>query len=205
MAELLINPRFREFDSNGDPLSGGKLYSYIAGTVTPLSTFSDHDAVTPNANPVVLDANGAANIWISSAYSYKFILTDADDVVQWTVDNVSTSGSSSEGSGPWTEHAITDGQAATDLAGETLDLDEYSSAIYNVEIIRGTSVISNGVMAIQSLNGVGRVVLGLFMAEEPHGVTFSVTQSLTVVQLKAALDSGAGNGTIKLSRRLIAV
>jgi hypothetical protein len=82
----LLKQRF--FDSNGNPLDGGKLYSYQAGTTTPQATYTDSTGVTPNANPLVLDANGECALWLDPALSYKFTLTDADDVTQWTVDNV---------------------------------------------------------------------------------------------------------------------
>lgn len=206
MAELLPDLKFRKFDSNGDPLSGGKLYSYIAGTATPVSTYSDAAGSSPNSNPVVLDANGEADVYIATGIAYKFILTDSEDVVQWTVDDVDPSGAvtSSSGFRAWVEHAITDGMAATNLTNETLDLSLYSSAIYEVEVIRGTTVIANFPMYIQSLNGTGRVLTGLSVANEAHGVTFSLSQASTTVQLKAATDTGAGAGTIKLSRRLVA-
>jgi hypothetical protein len=42
--------------------------------------------LTPNANPVILDADGEANVWYSG--NYKLMLTDALDVTQWTVDYV---------------------------------------------------------------------------------------------------------------------
>lgn len=87
-AFLLPFPKFRALDSNGDPLAGGKLYSYAAGTSTPQVTYTDQGGGTPNANPVVLDANGEANVWMSAS-SYKFVLKDASDVTQWTIDNVS--------------------------------------------------------------------------------------------------------------------
>ena len=103
----------------------------------------------------------------------------------------------------WVGHSVTDGQTATDLSGETFDFAIYSSGQYHFEIIRGTTVISSGFLAVQNLNGTGRVVEGLALGLEAHGVTFSVSQVGTVVQLRAALDSGAGDGTIKLSRRLI--
>lgn len=79
----------RYFDSNGDPLSGGKLYTYEAGTSTPLATYTDQGGGTANANPVVLDSNGEADIWIDLSLNYKFVLKDSDDVTQWTVDDVS--------------------------------------------------------------------------------------------------------------------
>lgn len=86
MAELTPPLKQRFFDSNGDPLSGGKLFSYAAGTLTPKATYTDRDG-TLNANPVILDANGEANVWIDAG-KYKFILKNSLDVIQWTVDKV---------------------------------------------------------------------------------------------------------------------
>ena len=202
--ELLPNLKTRYFDSNGEPLAGGFLYSYLGGTVTPASTYSDYTGNSFNPNPVTLDANGEAVVFIPSGIAYKFILTDSADVVQWTQDNVYAAPSGVAYEGPWTEHAVTDGQAATNLLGETLDLSVYSSCVYDCEIIRGTTVIANGSLAIQSVNGTGRVVVGGFICDEDHGVTFSVSQVSTTVQLKAALDTGAGSGTIKLTRKYVA-
>jgi len=88
VAHLFPNIKQKFFNSDGEPLAGGLLYSYVAGTTTLQATYTDASAVTPNPNPVVLDANGEANIWIGPG-AYKFQLTDADDAVQWTVDNVS--------------------------------------------------------------------------------------------------------------------
>lgn len=96
MAQLLPLLKARFGDANNDPLSGGKLYSYVAGTTTPLATYADEGEESANSNPVILDANGEANIWLSTG-SYKFVLTDADDVIQWTVDNVSPPGTGPAG------------------------------------------------------------------------------------------------------------
>jgi hypothetical protein len=92
-AVLAPNPRQRYFDGTGNPLSGGKLYSYQAGSSTLLATYSDSTGNTPNANPVILDANGEANIWLPANTGYKFRLADANDVTQWTVDNITVSAS----------------------------------------------------------------------------------------------------------------
>jgi len=88
MASVAPSIRQRFFSANGAPLAGGKLYSYAAGTSTPQATYTDNTGATPNANPVVMDANGEANIWLADL-SYKFVLKDSSDVTQWTVDNVS--------------------------------------------------------------------------------------------------------------------
>lgn len=84
----IFGPKARFFDANGDPLNGGKLYSYEAGTSTPLSTYTTRAGNIPNANPVILDANGEANVWTTSGVLYKFVLANSLDVTQWTVDNV---------------------------------------------------------------------------------------------------------------------
>jgi hypothetical protein len=84
----LFFPVFRAFDhSTGAPLAGGKLFTYVAGTSIPQATFTDASLVTPNSNPVILDANGEAKIFVGTL-TYKFILQDALGVVQWTIDNV---------------------------------------------------------------------------------------------------------------------
>lgn len=81
----LLKHRF--FDSNGAPLSDGKIYSYEAESTTPLGTFSNADGAT-NLNPIELDANGECDLWLDPTLSYKLVLTDGDDNPIWTVDNV---------------------------------------------------------------------------------------------------------------------
>jgi len=79
--------RQRFFDDEGQPLAYGKLYTYQAGSSTPLTTYLDKDG-TPNENPVTLDAAGYADIWIGSR-SYKFVLQDSDGNEIWTQDDIS--------------------------------------------------------------------------------------------------------------------
>ena len=88
MAVLTPQPKMQFTTAAGVPLSGGKVYTYTAGTTTPQATYTDYTAATPNTNPVILDSRGEANIWLGSAL-YKFKLTDANDVEIWTVDYIS--------------------------------------------------------------------------------------------------------------------
>ncbi len=87
MAALTPVPKIQFFDANGNPLVGGKLYSYSAGTTTPRATYTDYGGATPNTNPVILDSRGEAAVWLDNAL-YKLKLTSATDVEVWTVDNV---------------------------------------------------------------------------------------------------------------------
>ena len=92
MAVLAPQPKAQFFDASGSPLVGGKVYTYAAGTTTPLQTYTSESAVTPNTNPVILDSRGECDLWFSPASSYKVVLKSATDTLQWTVDNISTYG-----------------------------------------------------------------------------------------------------------------
>jgi len=88
MAVLTPTPKMQFESAAGVPLSGGKVYTYAAGTTTPQATYTDYTGATPNANPIILDSRGEAAIWLGAA-SYKFKLTDANDVEIWIVDYIS--------------------------------------------------------------------------------------------------------------------
>lgn len=80
------------FDNNGNPLTGGKLYTYLAGTTTPQVTYTTSAGNVAHANPVVLDAAGRVpssnEIWLADNVIYKFVLKDSNDVLIATWDNV---------------------------------------------------------------------------------------------------------------------
>ena len=84
------NPGAQFFDDNGDPLSGGKIFTYAAGTTTPKATFTDFTGATPHANPIILDAAGRppSEVWLTYGDSYKFILKDSLDTLVGTFDNI---------------------------------------------------------------------------------------------------------------------
>ena len=90
MAGLTPTPKQQIFGSDGAPLVGGKIYTYLAGTSTPATTYTDFGAGTANTNPIILDSFGQANIWLLSTVSYKFIVRTATDVLLYTVDNITT-------------------------------------------------------------------------------------------------------------------
>lgn len=80
-------------DSSGNALSGGKLFSYTAGTTTKLSTYVDSTKNTTNANPTILNTRGEAQVWLPPGVAYKFVLspsTDGDPPTNpiWTADNI---------------------------------------------------------------------------------------------------------------------
>lgn len=87
-----IIPTVQYMDVGGRPAIGYKLNSYEAGTTTPKVTYSDAALSVANDNPTLGDSNGYfGTIYIDTAVAYKFVLTDADDTVIWTQDNVYSS------------------------------------------------------------------------------------------------------------------
>lgn len=75
-------------DNNNNPLAGGQLYTYQAGTSTPQATYTDSTGGTPNTNPVIMNARGEANVWLTTGQGYKLVLKDASANTIWTQDQV---------------------------------------------------------------------------------------------------------------------
>lgn len=78
------------FDDNGNPLSGGKVYTYAAGTTTPQTTYTSRDGLTANTNPIVLDAAGRTpqQIWSTEGLLYKYVVKTSADVTVRVWDNI---------------------------------------------------------------------------------------------------------------------
>jgi hypothetical protein len=74
----------------GQPLTGGLLYTYQAGSTTPLTTYTDPSGLIANTNPIVLGVDGRppSEIWFADGYNYKFVLADSANVVIATYDNL---------------------------------------------------------------------------------------------------------------------
>ena len=109
MASILLTPQIQILDNSGNPLNGGKVYTYEAGTTTPLASYTDQGETVQNANPVILDSAGRANIWLSTSTKYKITVTTSDDTTLYTVDDVSGAGG--------TVTAITTANANIDMNG----------------------------------------------------------------------------------------
>ena len=90
IATLSPSPKMQFFTAAGVPLVGGKLFTYASGTTTPLATYTDSTANTTNANPVILDSRGEANVWFGPS-RYTLVLKDSLDNLIWTVAGVNSS------------------------------------------------------------------------------------------------------------------
>ena len=191
-AELLPVVKQRFFDANGDPLAGGKLYSYEAGTTTPKATYTDRGALTANANPVILDANGEADVWIGSGY-FKFVLKDSNDVTQWTKDSVSLPSEAALASAFWRDVVyITSADSpytiTSAMNGKLISVDTTSGAVViNMPEISGLTLPFNVGVKINTL--VSSVTISRAGTDTIEGSTSKVLSSLNAgAQFIADID-----------------
>lgn len=101
------------------------------------------------------------------------------------------------------EFDITEGQSATALDGETVDGTQFSSVVYEYEIIRGTTVFSVGRLSLHYRNSTWYYVNwgeNYDGSAATSGVTFSLTGTATAQLCAAVATDGKGNGTIKLKK-----
>lgn len=129
MATIAPIGRYIITDSNGNPLVGGKVNTYESGTTTPKVTYTTQDETTANANPVILDSDGSADIWLGDG-GYKFVVTDADDVVLFTTDNLGGNSSAAFGN------------AVNTITGNTPITDLYANSANVVTAIATLSLLS---------------------------------------------------------------
>jgi hypothetical protein len=81
------------FDNNGVPLAGGKIFTYLAGTTTPQTSYTSSSGATPHTNPILLDSAGrvpGGEIWLTNGTPYKFTIETASGVLIGTYDNISS-------------------------------------------------------------------------------------------------------------------
>lgn len=153
MAILSPTLKQRFFTAAGAPLVGGKLYTYAAGTTTPLASYTDATENTANANPVILDANGECDLWLGGS-AYKIVLKDSSDVTQWTVDNVNQASENTSSSPDLLENfgltCSTNSNVLTinltNAAGST------PSALSPVAIGFRSATLSSGLTSVLSIN-----------------------------------------------------
>ena len=79
------------FDNSGNILSGGKIFTYAAGTTTPQASYTSASGATAHANPIILDAAGrvpGGEIWLTDGFQYKFLIKTSTDVQIGSYDNI---------------------------------------------------------------------------------------------------------------------
>lgn len=205
MANLFPQPRFRQLDGNGDPLVGGKVYFYEAGTLTPKDTFTDESGASANTNPVILDSEGYADIWGSG--SYKIVITDSADVTISTTDNIEVAGTVL-GAGVVTNANLAD-MAANSVKARVGSTDGVPSDVTllanqfigrgntgNVAALKGASATSYDAGTLESGTLTPDAVNGNFQHYINGGAhTLAPPATVTVITLEVANNGSAGEIT----------
>lgn len=88
MATLATNVSFQCFGLDGKPLAGGKVYSYAAGTTTNKATYTTMAGTVANPNPITLDQNGKAKIFLGDG-AYRLRIFDKNGAMIDDIDQIS--------------------------------------------------------------------------------------------------------------------
>jgi hypothetical protein len=204
MAVLYV-PHFAYFtDNNGNPLVGGKLYSYAATTTTPKATYTTATGDIENTNPVVLDAYGRATVFLSG--SYKFTLTDANDVPIRTTDNVTSFNATTatnegffqsfSGNGATTAFTLTDNLGTDEKALFVFAENEYSTNgtfASDTGWTKGTGwTIGSGVAtATGAISTALEQTAGLTLVEgKSYSIKYTITRSAGTITLSLGGTAG---------------
>lgn len=145
------------FTNTGAVLTGGKLFTYAAGTTTPQVTYTTSAGSVARTNPIVLDAAGrvpdGGEIWLAPA-SYKFVLKDSNDVLIGTWDNISGEGVPSYGPDNFTGTGTTTlFILSTSVANENV-ISVYINGVYqnkNAYSVSGTALTFSEAPPLTSL------------------------------------------------------
>jgi hypothetical protein len=137
------------FTNTGAVLTGGKLFTYAAGTTTPQASYTTSVGNVARTNPIILDAAGrvaeGGEIWITSQ-AYKFVLKDSNDVLIATYDNVVAAGS-----GSYTPQNFTGDGTTVSFTLSSAPNNENSTFVYINGVYQNKNTYSvNGVSVIFS-------------------------------------------------------
>lgn len=80
------------FDDLGQPLAGGRIFTYAGGSFSVLqTTYSNYLGTIANSNPIVLDSDGRlpVTLWLVQGLRYNIVITRADGTtVLQTFENI---------------------------------------------------------------------------------------------------------------------
>jgi len=213
-------PYQQYLDSNGEPRSGGLVYTYAANTTTPKATFTSADGLTQAQNPVVLNAaglpdHGSGNvgmIWITGAYD--FVVTNADGTDAVTVRNETSFNTIAPAGASFFQTWSGDGTTATFTLSQPLGTDENAVLLF---VDNGlANFVTNGDFATDTVwtkgagwtigSGVatatGAISTALsqtanstLIAGQSYTVTFTMTQTAGSLTVSVGGTNGTGRAT----------
>lgn len=158
------------FDDNGDPATGWKIYTYAAGSSTPLATYTTDAGTVAQSNPIIINSLGFVSnpIWLTSGLAYKLVLTNASNVVKGPpVDNV-TGVTGAASVSQW----LASGLTPTYVSGTSFTLVGDQTSAFHLK------------RRVQSTNTVGTIYSTI------TGSAYTTLTTVTVANDSGVLDSG---------------
>ena len=189
-------------DSNGNPISGGKVAAYLTGTSTPADTYADSALSTPNSWPAVADSAGRLVMYLDPAVAYKLVYKSAADVVLFTLDPVRVPDSGGETLG---EAFVFGGDSTANItdtsyaSGATLDKCHAGTRVLNrnsADIPSGTYVLEGVLLSLTGATVTAALVNLTDGSPDTPLVTIS-SSSTTGARARSAAITFAAAGAAK--------
>lgn len=194
----------QQFDANGNPLTGGKINTYLSGSTTPTPTYTDNSGATPQANPIVLNSLGlpASPIWLTGSIIYKFVITDSANVVLRTVDNISGVNDTSANQSEWVESgtvptfisatsfSVPGDQTSNFQVGRRLRSQNTAGKIYS-SITASTYTSPKTTVTVSNDSG----VLDSGLSSVSYGILAALNRSIPGLNILGAASLGANTFT----------
>lgn len=189
-------------DQNGDPLVGGQIETYLAGSSTPAATYTDDTGGTQQSNPIILNSLGFPTlgpIWLTGGISYKFILKDAGGVTLRTIDNISGVNDAAVSQSEWVESGLTPtyiNATSFSVPGDQTGILQINRRVRTqntsgfIYSLITNSVFAAGLTTVTLLNDSGTLDAGL--STVAYGLLSANPQSIPVV---AVSSGGTGAST----------
>ena len=190
------------FDNSGNVLTGGKIYTYAAGTTTNQATYTSNTGVTFHTNPIILDASGrvpGGEIWLADGVSYKFVIEDQNNVLIGTYDNITGINANLNYVVGEETQTATQSQVLFTLASITYTVGTNTLAVYvngskQINTVNYSESSSNSVLFLTGLN-VGDVVNFI------TSVTLSVGVGASSLIIYTPAGAGAVTTTVQAKLR----
>lgn len=170
-------------DANGDPLVGGTISTFLSGTSTAATTYTDDTGGTAQGVVMTLNSLGYPTngpVWILGGVPLKFIIKNAAGVTQSTFDDISGIGDTATGQDQWvlygaaptyigaTSFSVTGDQTNTFQVGRRVKTTNSGGTVYSTisasayGALTTVTVINDGAGVLDS--GLSQVNLGLITA-----------------------------------------